>query len=183
MFLGLWYYYFSKNSTEAEIKTPNVPYSQETPQNCGILFEILGDKTFIYWDFENSKTTICLYPEDINKEQKEIYGYSLDYEVNANVDFIAELVDCFEGIELNLENQTLRYTGVQVVDLILSNSDSKLKTYILKAILEKIASNGIDKDMLLYVVENCETNLTVPDFYYWPEYIKKSCASLHIIDG
>jgi hypothetical protein len=182
-FLGAGYYYLSKNLKDTEIETPNVPYSQETPQNCGLLFEILGENTFIYLDFENSKATICLYPQDIKKDQNEIYGYSIDYRINADVDFIADLVDSLEGIELNFENQTLRYTGVQVVDLILSDKDFKLKLQIIKAIAQKIANAGISKEMLLYIVENCDTNLTVPDFYYWPEYIGKICAALHIIDG
>lgn len=183
VFLGIGYYYLSKNLTETEIKAPNVPYYNQTPQNCGLLFEILGEETFVYLDFENSKITVSLYPQEIVEDTNEIYGYPLDFRINADVDFIADLVDYLEGIELDFENRTLRYTGVQVVDIIFADKDFELKPQILKSICEKIAENGMEKDMFLYIVENCETNLTVPDFYYWPEYIKNLCANLHIIDG
>ncbi len=183
VFLGVGYYYLSKNLTRTEIETPNVPYYTQTPQNCGILFEVLGEETFVYLDFENSKITVSLYPEDIVEDTTAIYGYPLNFKINADVDFIAELVDYLEGIELNLENQTLRYTGVQVVDIIFADRNFELKPQILKSICQKIAENGMEKDMFLYIVENCDTNLTVPDFYYWPEYIKNLCSNLHIIDG
>lgn len=183
LFIGVGYLYLNKNFVSTETKNESVPYYQETPKNCGILFEVLGDKTFFYLDFDNSKISVLLYPNDVKLSDNEIYGYSIDYSVNADVDFIADLVDYLEGIELNIHNETLRYTGVQVVDIILDDKELSQKKQILNAITKKIAKNGIGKDMLLYMIENCDTNLTVPDFYYWPEYLQNISCNLQIIDA
>ncbi len=182
VFIGAGYYYLSQNLIKTETETQQVPYYQESPQNAGLLFDMLGDKTFIYLDFEKVKISVSLFPEESQITDNTIYGYSLDYEISADIGFVADFVDYLDGIELTIENETLRYTGVQVEDIILSDREKQLKLQIIEAIFCRIAQNGIGKDMLLEIVENCETNLTVPDFYYWPDYIKKLSSNLHIID-
>jgi len=183
VFLGIGYYYLSKNLTPTEVETPDVPYYQEAPQNAGILFELLGEKTFIYLDFEDGKLTVCLNPVNDELNDGDIYGYTVDYNITADLEYIEKLVDYLDGIDLTLENQPLRYTGVQVVNLLVKDKELLYKPYILKAIINKTALNGIGKDFLLETVETCKTNLTVPDVYYWPEYIKIICSNLQIIDS
>ncbi len=182
-FIGIGYFYLEKSfSALTENIAENVPYYQETPQNSGILFEIYGEKTFLYLDFQNSKISAILYPYN-NEDDDNIYGYTIDYKINTSLDFIADLVDYLEGIDLTIDNETLRYTGVQVEDIILEDKEKIHKPNILKAILQKVAKNGIGKDMLLHIVETSETNLTVPDFYLWPEYIKNISGNLQIVDN
>lgn len=178
VFVGVGYSYLSRNLLQTETETESVPYYRESPQNAGILFDFSGDKTFAYLDFENSRVVVSLNPEP---EEDTVYGYPLDFEVEGNVDFVADLVDYLDGIELETENQTLRYTGVQVEELL--SVDSGVKSQIVTAIAKKIAQNGLGSDMFLSVIKNCDTNLTVPDFYYWPDYIKNLCANLQIIDN
>ncbi len=183
-FIGVGYFYLEQSFTApTENKTESVPYYSQVPQNCGILFEIYGEKTFVYLDFENSKISSLLYPYEIDENIDSIYGYSIDYKISTNLDFIADLVDYLEGIELTIDNQVLRYTGVQVADIVLNDKEKIHKSHILKAITKKIAKNGIGKDMLLHIVENCDTNLTVPDFYQWPEHLKAISSNLQIIDN
>ena len=182
-FIGIGYFYLEKSfSAPTENIAENVPYYQETPQNSGILFEIHGEKTFLYLDFENGKISAILYPY-YNEEDDNIYGYTIDYKINTSLDFIADLVDYLEGIDLRINNETLRYTGVQVADIILEDKEKIHKLNIIKSILQKISKNGMGKDMLLHIVETSETNLTVPDFYLWPEYLKNISGNLQIVDN
>ena len=182
VFIGAGYYYLSRNLVKTETKPQQIPYYQETSQNAGLIFDVLGDKTFIYLDFENTKLSISLFPEESQIMGNNIYGYPLDYKIGTDVDFIADFVDYLDGIELTLETETLRYTGVQVADIILSDNEKQLKQQIATAILHRISENGLGKDFFLEIVENCETNLTVPDFYCWPDYIKKLAQNPHIIE-
>ncbi len=184
LFVGVGYYYLSKNLKQTDTDTPQkVPYYQEAPQNAGILLDVFGDKIFLYFDFENTKITASLFLEQSDIKEKEIYGYPLDYTLQADMDFITDLVDYINGIELNLENETLRYTGVQVTDIILKDTKKEYKKDITKAIISQIAKNGIGNDLLLRIVEKGETNITVPDFYYWSKFLGQSAGNLHIIDG
>ena len=45
-------------------------------------------------------------------------GYEIDYTVEANYMLIAEICDYFEGVNLTIDAETLRYTGNQVVELL-----------------------------------------------------------------
>ena len=122
------YFYLEKSfSAPTENIAQKVPYYQETAQNCGILFEIYGDKTFLYLDFENSKISAILYPYSIDDEDDNIYGYTIDYKINTNLDIVADLVDYLEGIDLVINNENLRYTGVQIKDLILEDKENLQK--------------------------------------------------------
>ena len=181
-FIGAGYYYLSQNLVKTETEISQVPFYQESPQNAGLLLDVLGDKTFFYLDFEKNKISVSLFPNESEIIDDKIYGYSLDYEINTNIDFIADFVDYLEGIELTLETETLRYTGVQVADIILSDREKQYKEQIVTAILHRVSQNGLGKDIFLKIVEKCETNLTVPDFYHWPDYIKKLALNLNIIE-
>ena len=182
VFICVGYYYLSQNLVKTETEIQQVPFYQESPQNAGLLLDVLGDKTFVYLDFENNKISVSLFPNESEIADDTIYGYSLDYEISADIDFIADFVDYLDGIELTIEEETLRYTGVQVADIILNDREKQFKQQIVIAILRRISQNGLGKDIFLDVIEKCETNLTVPDFYNWPDYIKKLTANPHIIE-
>lgn len=182
VFIGVGYYYLSQNLIKTETEVEQVPFYQESPQNVGLLLDVLGDKTFVYLDFENNKMAVSLFLNESEITDDKIYGYSLDYKINADINFIADFVDYLEGIELTLETETLRYTGVQVADIILSDREKQFKQQIVTAILHRISQNGLGKDIFLEIIEKCETNLTVPDFYHWPDYIKKLAKNTNIIE-
>ncbi len=184
VFVGVGYYYINQNLSRADSETvEKVPYYQEKPENSGILLDVSGDKTFLYFDFENNRILTSLFLEDSDISENEIYGYPIEFAVNTDIDFVIDLVDYLEGIELTMDNETLRYTGVQVADIILNDKEKANKKEITKALVNQISKNGIGNDMLLEIVENSETNITVPDFYYWPEYLGESASNLQIIDG
>ncbi len=183
VFVGIGYYYLSQNILNTDIEpSQKVPYTQEKPQNAGVVLDIAGDKSFVYLDFKRELICASLFLEE-SKIGENIYGYNCDYTLNTDIDFIVELVDYLEGIELTINNETLRYTGVQIADIIVLDKDREHKVDIFNAVMQKISKNGIGNDFFLQAVEKYDTNITVPDFYYWPDYIKSCAANLQVIDG
>lgn len=184
LFVGVGYFYLSKKLVPTDIvPQEKVPYYTEIPENKGILFDVLGDKTYIYLDFEDNRIYSFLFFGEENISNNRLYGYPIDYTVESNIEFISDFVDYLDGIELTIEDGTLRYTGVQVEDIILADKNKDYKMQIFKAIIGQISEKGIDNNILLKMVETCKTNLTVPDFYYWPQYIKDMSTNLAVIDG
>ncbi len=175
IFTGAGYFYLKGSFVSAQNENNSVPYYKQIPQNSGLLFETGGDKTYFYLDFENQNILVT--------SSGESFEYPVDFKVNADLDFVADFVDRIEGIELDLGNKTLRYTGVQVEDLILADKDFSLKPQIINAICDKISKVGMGKEMFSEIIERCETNLTVPDFYGWLDYIRELSANVIFIDN
>lgn len=183
LFVGVGYFYLSKNLVATDIAPQEkVPYYAEIPENKGILFDVLGDKTYIYLDFEDNRICSALFFSEDKISNNQLYGYPIDYTVEFNIEFVSDFVDYLDGIELTIESDTLRYTGVQVEDIILADRNKDYKLQIFKGLIGQIAKKGIDNNILLKMMETGKTNLTVPDFYYWPQYIKDMSTNLAVID-
>lgn len=175
LFISVGYLYLNGSFVSAQNENNSVPYYKQIPQNSGLLFETPEDKTYFYLDFENQNILVDLSGES--------FEYPVDFKVNTDLDFVADFVDSIGGIELVLENKTLRYTGVQVEDLIIADKDLSLKPQIIKAICDKISNVGMTKEMFSEIIERCETNLTVPVFYGWLDYIKEISTNVIFIDN
>lgn len=182
VFVSAGYLYLSKEISPAENSVSDVPYTFPEPSGKGIMFDICGDKTFAYFDFEGKKLKIIIPPYDDFSD--EIYGYSIDFTVETDYSFVAALVDYAGGIELgDDEGKTERYTGVQISELLSRTVETEeLRREIITAIMKKISDTGIDDGIFSYTVEKTETNLTVPDCYNWNKYIKELCKNGEIIN-
>lgn len=181
LFVGGGYFYLRQNFKEAQNKVSSVPYSFSAPESKGIIFDICGSLTYIYLDFEEERLKVIIPPEKEYRE--EIYGYPIDFTVKTDYRFVAAVIDYADGIELNLDGETLRYTGVQISDILSRTVDvSELKRAIITALMEKIGENGIDGEVFDYIVESTETDITVPDCYYWEKYIAVLCKNCGIIN-
>ena len=96
---------------------------------------------------------------------------------------VAGIVDAVGGIELEYGDEELFYTGVQVENILTSKIiDTDTRAEIIEKILSKIAKNGFFREDFLYLTENSETNLTVPDCYYWQDFISDVCKTVRIHD-
>ena len=178
VFVGIGYIYLNQNMKPTKVETESEPYSAPAPENCGIVFDIEDEKTFLYLDFEDkSLSVLMLVPEEY---ENSIHGYSLDYTVKGDLNFISAIVDMIDGIDLNLLGEELRYTGVQVADLFKNGELQKRE--IITAVCNKISQKGFLKENFIYIIENFETDITVPDCYYWSDYIGDMCQSTKIID-
>ena len=172
IFICSGYFYLNYELKETEKGESSVPYYSEAPENAGVLFDIYSDRTLFYMDFE--KNTISILTDNKNTNTGDtLYGYPVDYTVSAGYDLLVYIIDTVGGIELETETEILRFTGVQIADMLSKSSDTKsLYRKVIPEIFKKIKEKGISREDLLYIIENSETNLTFPDCYYWSDYLK-----------
>ena len=181
LFVGGGYFYLRKNFKETENKVSSVPYSFSAPESKGIMLDICGGLTFLYLDFEQERLTVIIPPE--TEYDGEIFGYPIDFTVKSDYGFVTRLIDCADGIELDLTGETLRYTGVQISDILSRTVDaSELKRQIITALFKKIGENGLNGEFFNFIVESTDTDITVPDCYYWEKYITRLCKNGAIIN-
>ncbi len=170
-------------SKQTEVKDPTIPYTQTAPDDCGVLVSF-PDKSgcLVYFDFTKSAIT-TLFCDDVDLVQKEYKGYSVDYNLEADYDLLSGIIDRCGGIDLLLSENVLRYTGVQITDILSTKTDTTdIRAVIAKAIFKTISENGIDAELLVYVIENSNTDLTVPVCLDWHEYLKDMCQNATVIN-
>lgn len=179
-FLG--YLYINSQTTKPVENTESrVPYSS-LPDNAGVMFCFYDEKIFTYLDFENEQISV-IFANDADVSSGYIYGYRIDYTVKANNSLAAGVIDLVGGVELNLGEETLRYTGVQVTDVISKTVDSdEIKRQVITAFFKKSAELGLSRSDLVYIIENSETDLTVPKCYYWTDNIAKMAEKTVILN-
>ena len=180
LFLGLGYISLNKDFSKASTEKEKVPYTQEKPQNAGILFNINGEETFFFLDFEECNITVALNPE--KPIDNEIFGYSLDYKITANSDLLSEITDYLNGLELTILGEDYRYTGLQIKALIESDNTKRLKRKISDAVFKRISVSGVRTDFFGMIINNGETNLNLVDCYFWSEYLTELSKNLRYID-
>ena len=180
IFIGTGYFYLNKKIKTVNQNLDNVPYSQENNENKGILFSLLGKETFVYLDFFESKVVISINPE--KSFEGQIYGYSHDYTVTAGDELIISIIDNVGGVELVSEGESLRYTGLQVAELLKRTSSTDFKKSLISEICKKIAKYGVDSNFFTDILNNSETNLNLAECYFWSESLYKLCANPHFID-
>ncbi len=175
VFLGSSYAYLktnlgSESKQQAEVKDYTVPY-ERIPDDKGIMF-VAPDNSGIlaYLCFTDSAIRLVNI-EYYDESQSEYFGYEVDFTVKTDFELIAGIIDRVGGINLEKDGQILRYTGVQIIDMISVNYDANIKTQIISAVFTQISKNGFSKEDFVYIIENSDTNLTVPDCYYWPDRI------------
>lgn len=180
LFLGLGYVSLNEDFSKASAEKEKVPYTQEMPQNAGILLNINGEETFFFLDFEECNITVALNPE--KPIDNEIFGYSLDYKITANGDLLSEITDYLNGLELTILGEDYRYTGQQIKALIESDNTNRLKRKISDAVFKRISVSGVRTDFFGMIINNGETNLNLVDCYFWSEYLTVLSKNLRYID-
>ena len=181
IFIGSGYYYLDKKINTVENKTESVPYYQALPSNAGVLF-VFGEKSILcYLDFEQ-KIMNVVSAENYNIENGKIAGYPIDFTVEADYNLIGGIVDILGGINLETEDGVFSFTGVQVKEMLetmplYQESNEK----IAEKIFYEISRIGFKREDFLYIIENSKTNLSVPDCYYWAEYMKELCYNVRFI--
>lgn len=179
--VGGGYLYLKFSFKETDNSVSKVPYEFAKPENSGIMLDFCGDKTFLYLDFEDSKLSVIMPPE--NSYTDKIYGYNIDYSVSGDYYLLADIIDAADGIELTVENVKTRFTGAQIAVLLSETVETdELKRRIAAALIQKISENGIDENVFTVIIKKAKTNLTVPDCFRWSAYIKELCKNGTIIN-
>lgn len=179
-FVGVGYYYLSKSFTEANNEASKVPYTQSLSENRGILLCCNNEKVFFYLDFLENKLVVSLSPE--TAENGLIYGYTHDYTLEGNNILISNVIDCVGGVELLIEDQKLRYTGLQVTELLKRSNSTDLRREIIIDACKKISEYGIGNEFFSIIVNYSKTQLNFSECYLWREYLPQLCENLYFID-
>ena len=166
-----------KDTANIDEKDYTVPY-KKNPDNKGIAFVFPDDSAVIsYLDFENENIKI-LQIENFDEDVSDYFGYTADYTVLADYYLISGIVDRVGGVNINTGNETLRYTGVQAVELISADSTGLIKKQIISEIFNQISKNSFSKDDFIYIIENSKSDLSIIDCIYWVGYIEKMSQNI-----
>ncbi|MEE0898661.1 MAG: hypothetical protein U0L88_13675 [Acutalibacteraceae bacterium] len=167
------YLYLDSTITDIDVtKTEEkVQYYETLPQDTTVLFNICDDNILVNLCFSD-KTLKVVSAEDFDENQNTVYGYNIDYYINCNYKTVGYLTDIAGGVELEGE----RYTGVQITEMLeYSGVTKETKKLITEKIIQGISENGFNKDDMLYITENADTNLKFASAYTWTQYIGELC--------
>lgn len=182
LFLSVGFYFL--NSEEEKKVQQNVssePYAAKL-ENAGVLFKMNDSCVYFFLDFEKEFLNLIYIQKDY-KIETDVYGYPIDYTINADYDVLVDIIDSVDGIDLELSEENLTYTGVQVKEILTTTVDNEqLKREITEKTIEKIAKYGFLRQDFFSIIENSETNLTIPECYYWSDNIQKLCKNLRVIN-
>lgn len=175
------YVYLRRSFRPAEGQVSKIPYSFSMPDNKGIFFDIAGNRAFVYLDFTNEKVSVIIpQAEDFDATD---FGYSEDFKIKGDLSVLAAIIDYAGGITLDDNGEQVRYTGVQVSDIMSRSTESeKQLRLIIPAIMRSVAENGLEDEAFNYIIDKSDTDLTVPDMLMWQNYISKICKNGGIIN-
>lgn len=178
---GGYFYLNSQNTDKVNEEVSSVPYTYY-PDNVGILFDVLDSKILFNLDFDD-ETVSVINAEELKSGETEIFGYVVDYRVKADSSLVAIIVDSVSGIDIIKDGETYAYTGVQVEELITTTViNEDLKKELISEILNRISKNGFSKEDFLCIIENSKTDLTLPDCYFWEDYIMEVCKTVRFVN-
>ncbi len=182
IFTAMTYLGVSQSEGQADNTVPSVPYYNETPpETAGILFRFNdGGSVFLNLDFYENKVSVILFENRTVKQRVLDYGYTVTYTVDTDYIFLSEFIDRFGGIEMNIEGTLLRYTGVQVTDML--REDSLDKRRVISVVLDKISKKGFSKNDLLFIIKNTTTELSYPNGYPYIEPLKNLCRNVSFVN-
>ena len=161
------YFYLEHSIKETEETISDVPYEFSGPENKSVLFLIEEKQLFFYFDF--SETTVYISEISTSESEREA-----DYTIRAEREFLGDLIDSVGGISLTVSGETLRYTGSQVLEMTDNrmNEGEMEENTVLRALVDKIAKNGLTIADFKMMIEETETDLTLPECYFWEGYMR-----------
>ena len=186
LFAAVSYFYITitieKQNSAIDTKESGIPYSSK-PDDSGVLFVMPdGSGALIYLEF-SSDSVSAVFIEDCNSDDSVFYGYPADYRIHCDYKLLAGIIDNAGGIELGEKEKRLRYTGVQVIELLSYTSDyRKTVKEMLSSLFESISKKGFSESDMAYILENCkDTTLTLPECFKWNEYIPQMSSAVAVI--
>ena len=154
----------SKVSSATDRTLTNIPYSS-APSNSAVIVSF-KEKTILFMlDFSHNKL-LALTQADEHEYylEKEPFYMALDEYT------LSRFINRIGGIETMQNGVKTRLTGIQTVKLL--NNNSQNKTEILSCVLDTVSKTGLTLHDLVFLIENSDTDLTVPDCFDWPERLK-----------
>ena len=185
IFFGCSYFYLNRSLKNAQKPAgeteENIPY-YETPENCGLRFFLPGEKEVLFFlDFTEEIAYIIIIDEN-NGLKGDYAGYTVNYDFTLDYAVLSEFFDRLGGLDLEIEGEPLRVTGVQVCDMLCTNSSKEFSASVIRAVCERIAQEGLTNDDFVFLIENGNTGLTLPVCIYWQNYLEKTLANAMFVN-
>ena len=99
-------------------------------------------------------------------------GYPVDYKISIDYYSLSLIIDRVGGIYIETDEELLRYTGIQVCDMLSGNYTSEMQFKVLTSFCERLSKNGFSNEDFKFLLSRCDTNLKMPVCLYWQEYVK-----------
>ena len=142
----------------------NIPYST-APSNQAVVISFKESSLLFSLDFSHDK--LYVFSQD---EEHEYYLEKEPFYMELDEYTLSKFLDRIGGIETMQNGVKTRLTGIQTVKLL--NNNSQNKTEILSCVLDTVSKTGLTLHDLVFLIENSDTDLTVPDCFDWPERLK-----------
>ncbi|MBR4910345.1 MAG: hypothetical protein IKZ47_03360 [Clostridia bacterium] len=175
VFFGSGYYYLTyslKNGQKTvEEKQENIPY-YDPPENCRLDFIVQnGDKLTILLDFYEEIAYI-VYINNFNDSLGEYTNYPESYDFNIDFDLFSAIVDRLGGVDIETDDGTFRFTGVQVCDIMAGSQDTEIRREVIRDIVKRVSNRGFSEDDFVCLIENSGSALSLPTCIHWQKYLK-----------
>lgn len=176
------FFVFNTDNAKTDSVVESVPYYEETPpDNVGLLFRFdTHTSVFFSLDFYQEKISVILFDTKITKQTVLDYGYIVDYVFDADYIFLADFIDRFGGIEMQIDGDLRRYTGIQVTAMLEEGKVQRREVIV--SLLSKINFTGFSKNDLTFIIKNTDTSLNFPSGYPMITYIKHLCGRVNFIN-
>ena len=83
---------------------------------------------------------------------------------------------------MDIDGEVLRYTGVQVCDVLSTADMPDITLKIITALCTRISENGFSSDDFIFLIENTRTSLTVPECMYWQGFMKNIFSNVIFVN-
>ncbi len=175
----------TKPLVSVEVPKNDIVYEPpiDYPKDTTVLFNLEdGFSLCLKLEFEKGFIS-ALILENANQKAFEGFGFYATETVDLSYKSLMDFIDTIDGINLDIFGEEMRYTGVQVCNIIAVNKDHiETKIKILKAIFNKIYKIGFSSDALYCIMNNTNNTLSVPDCYGWTDYLGEMCNRYNIVN-
>lgn len=184
VFVTVGYFSLASNMNKKVDKAESqIPYAADMPENAGVLLSVSGNAVFFYLDFEGNSVSVIIPNGTVSKNEYDYCGYPISYRIDGDYQFAAGFIDRLGGLDIDLGDGAMNYSGAQITDMLSRTVEyNELCRKIVTAFFDKVSRYGIERSDLVYIIENCNTDLTVPKCYYWPKYLKELSENVALVN-
>ena len=141
-FFGSSYFYlyksFENEKKAADVKEEKIPYG-ETPENRGLLFNIDKDTSVLFFLDFDEEISYIIRIDNYNSTAGAYAGYPIDYKFDMDYYVLSSVFDRLGGLDLDIDGEVLRYTGVQVCDVLSTADMPDITLKIITALCTRIS--------------------------------------------
>ena len=167
-FVGYGYLFLNSGASFTEVKENKVPYYEQKPKNTNIK---INYNIMLFLDFGKEELRVLFLDSNDN------YDYDNEFYLNCDINILADLIDLLGGVELEINNENLSYTGTQMKGII-NDKNELIYKKITREVIEKISQKGLLREDILNIIKNSETNITVNDCFDWDKFVKNLCINV-----